>query len=103
MYLKDLVMTISVLHPEVKKTSNYPAQRLLSEVELLAHLERHFGGKPAARIYVAPQCYIVPEFFEFALYGMLASFEQREEYEACARVLKLLKHIERSEVAEPKP
>jgi hypothetical protein len=90
-------MIINALHPEVKKTSNYPAQRLLSELELLAHLERHYAGKPAARIYVAPRCYIVPEFFEFALYGMLASFEEREEYEACARVWILLKYIERRE------
>jgi hypothetical protein len=79
---------------KVVKTSNYPEQRLLSELELLAHLERHYAGNPAARIYVAPKCYIISEFFEHALFGMLASFEDREEYEACARIMKLLKIIE---------
>jgi hypothetical protein len=79
----------------VKKTSNYPEQRVLTELELLAHLERHYAGNPAARIYVAPKCYIIPEFFEFVLYGMLASFESCEAYEACARVMKLLQSIER--------
>lgn len=90
-------MSINVQQQEVKKTSNYPAQQLLSESELLGHLEHHYEGKPAARIYVAPHCYILPEFFEFALYGMLASFESREEFEECARVLRLLKKIERRE------
>lgn len=31
----------------VVKTSNYPEQKLLSELELLDHLERHFTGNPA--------------------------------------------------------
>ena len=90
-------MTINAPHPQVNKTSNYPAQRVLSEVDLLAHLERHFVGRPAARIYVAPGWYIEPDFFECALFGMLLSFEQREEYEICARVMKLLKQFERRE------
>jgi hypothetical protein len=65
----------------------------LSEIELLAHLERHYAGNPAARIYVAPRCYIIPDFFEFALHGMLKSFEEKEEYEVCARVYKLIQSI----------
>jgi hypothetical protein len=77
---------------KVTKTSNYPEQKLLSEFELLHHLERHYSGNPAARIYVAPRCYIKPEFYQFALRGMLASFEEREEYEICSRILKLLTH-----------
>jgi hypothetical protein len=74
----------------VTKTSNYPEQRLLSELELLEHLERHFAGNRAARIYVAPHCYIKPDFYQFALRGMLVSLERQEEYEACARIVKLL-------------
>ena len=81
---------------KVVKTSNYPEQKLLSELELLHHLERHYAGNRAARIYVAPRCYIKPEFFEYALMGMLRSFEAQEEYEICSRVLKLLK-LERKE------
>ena len=80
---------------KVSKTSNYPEQKLLSELDLLEHLERHYAGNPAARIYVAPRCYIIPEFFEYALRGMLQSFESREEYEVCARVLNLIRTIER--------
>lgn len=75
------------------KTSNFPEQKLLSEVELLDRIEQHYNGRPAARIYVAPMCYIAPEFYEQALQGMLGSFEAREEYEACARVIKLLANI----------
>jgi len=78
---------------KVTKTSNYPEQKVLSEFELLVHLERHYAGNPAARIYVAPRCYIIPGFFEFALQGMLVSFEEREEYEMCARVYKLIQSI----------
>lgn len=74
----------------VVKTSNYPEQKLLSEIELLEHLERHYNGNPAARIYLAPRCYIIPEFYQHALRGMLVSFEEQEEYEACARIIKLL-------------
>jgi len=76
------------------KTSNYPDQKVLSEMELFTHLERHYSGNPASRIYVAPRCYIIPEFFEYALRGMLASFEDKEEYEVCARVYKLIQFIE---------
>lgn len=75
------------------KTSNFPGQKLLSEVEILDLIEQHYNGRPAARIYVAPMCYILPEFYESALQGMLGSFEAREEYEACARVIKLLANI----------
>jgi hypothetical protein len=74
----------------VTKTSNFPEQKLLSELELLGHLERHYTGNPAARIYVAPHCYIKPDFYQYALRGMLISLEQQEEYEACARIIKLL-------------
>ena len=74
----------------VTKTSNFPEQKLLSELDLLEHLERHYAGNPAARIYVAPNCYIKPDFYQYALRGMLVSLEQQEEYEACARVVKLL-------------
>jgi hypothetical protein len=74
----------------VTKTSNFPEQKLLSELELLEHLERHYGGNPAARIYVAPHCYIKPDFYQYALRGMLASLEHQEEFEACARIVKLL-------------
>lgn len=81
----------------VTKTSNYPEQRLLSELELLDHLERHFNGNPAARIYVAPRCYIIPEFYEHALRGMLVSFEEQEAYEACARIMKILLTINKKE------
>lgn len=77
----------------VRKTSNYPEQKLLTELELLDHLERHYSGNPAARIYVAPRCYIRPEFYQHALRGMLVSLEEQEEYEACARVVKLLNKI----------
>lgn len=77
------------------KTSNYPEQKLLSEMELLQRLERHYNGNPAARIYVAPRCYIIPAFFEYALHGMLMSFEEREAYEVCARVWNLLQRIEK--------
>lgn len=79
----------------VVKTSNYPEQKLLSELELLDHLERHFTGNPAARIYVAPRCYIIPAFYEHALRGMLASVEEQEEYEACGRIMKLLAMIKK--------
>lgn len=75
----------------VTKTSNFPEQKLLSELDLLEHLERHYTGKPAARIYVAPHCYIKPDFYQYALRGMLVSLEQQEEYEACARIVKILK------------
>lgn len=75
------------------KTSNFPAQKFLSEMELLALIEQHYNGRPAARIYVAPMCYILPEFYEQALQGMLGSFEAQEEYEACAKVIKLLANI----------
>lgn len=75
------------------KTSNFPEQRFLSEAELLTLIEQHYNGRPAARIYVAPMCYILPEFYEQALQGMLGSFEAKEEYEACARVIKLLANI----------
>ena len=74
----------------VTKTSNFPEQKLLSELDLLEHLERHYTGKPAARIYVAPHCYIKPDFYQYALRGMLVSLEHQEEYEACARIVKLL-------------
>lgn len=74
----------------VTKTSNFPEQKLLSEMELLEHLERHYTGNPATRIYVAPHCYIKPDFYQYALRGMLVSLEQQEEYEACARIVKLL-------------
>jgi hypothetical protein len=74
----------------ITKTSNFPEQKLLSELELLGHLERHYDGNPAARIYVAPHCYIKPDFYQYALRGMLISLEQQEEYEACARIMKLL-------------
>lgn len=77
---------------KVIKTSNFPQQKLLSELELLEHLERHYTQRPAARIYVAPRCYIIPEFYQLALRGMLASLEEQEEYEACARIIKLLNH-----------
>lgn len=76
---------------KVIKTSNYPEQKLLSELELLEHLERHYKGKPAARIYVAPRCYIKPDFYQLALRGMLISFEEQEAFEACARIVKLIK------------
>ena len=76
----------------VIKTSNFPEQKLLSEFELLDHLERHYNEQPAARIYVAPRCYIIPEFYQLALRGMLLSLEKQEEYEACARIVKLLNH-----------
>jgi hypothetical protein len=82
----------------ITKTSNYPEQKLLSELELLAHLERHYSGNPASRIYVAPRCYIIPEFFEHALLGMLVSFEEKEEYEVCARVYKLIQSLRRKRV-----
>jgi hypothetical protein len=72
------------------KTSNFPEQKLLSELELLDLLENHYGGSPAARIYVAPRCYIIPDFYQPALRGMLVSLEEQEEYEACARIVKLL-------------
>jgi hypothetical protein len=85
----------------VVKTSNYPEQKLLSELELLHHLERHYSGNPATRIYVAPRCYIKPEFFEFALIGMLKSFEEREEYEICSRIFKLLQSIRKEESLLP--
>ena len=75
------------------KTSNFPAQRFLSEMELLVLIEQHYNGRPAARIYVAPMCYILPAFYEQALQGMLGSFEAQEEYEACAKVIKLLANI----------
>jgi hypothetical protein len=75
------------------KTSNFPEQRFLSEMELLILIEQHYNGRPAARIYVAPMCYILPEFYEQALQGMLGSFEAKEEYEACAKVIKLLANI----------
>ena len=74
----------------VVKTSNYPEQRLLTELELLDHLEEHYNGKPAARIYLAPRCYIIPEFYQHALRGMLVSLGEKEEYEACARIVTLL-------------
>jgi hypothetical protein len=74
----------------VVKTSNFPEQRLLTELELLEHLEKHYNGCPAARIYLAPRCYIIPEFYVHALRGMLVSLEEQEEYEACARIVKLL-------------
>jgi hypothetical protein len=74
----------------VTKTSNFPQQKLLSELDLLEHLERHYGGNPAARIYVAPHCYIKPDFYQYALRGMLMSMEQQEKYEVCARIVKLL-------------
>jgi hypothetical protein len=74
----------------IAKTSNYPAQKLLSELELLEHLERHYSGNRAAHIYVAPHCYIKPDFYQLALQGMLVSFEEQEAYEACARIVKLL-------------
>lgn len=80
---------------KVNKTSNFPEQKILSEVELLQHLERHYSGNPAARIYVAPRCYIKPEFYEFALRGMLISFETREQYEICGRIFTLLQSIEK--------
>jgi hypothetical protein len=85
----------------VVKTSNYPEQRLLSELELLHHLERHYAGNPATRIYVAPRCYIKPEFFQFALTGMLQSFEEQEEYEICSRIFKLLQFIQKEESLLP--
>ncbi len=75
----------------VTKTSNYPEQKLLSELELLEHLARHYAGNPAARIYVAPRCYIISAFYQHALKGMLLSLEEQEKYEACARIVKLLK------------
>jgi hypothetical protein len=78
------------LRYNVVKTSNYPEQKLLTELELLEHLERHYNGNPAIRIYLAPRCYIIPEFYQHALRGMLVSFEEQEEYEACARIVKLL-------------
>lgn len=77
----------------IAKTSNYPAQKYLSDLELLTLIEQHYNGRPAARIYVAPMWYILPEFFEQALQGMLGAFEAREEYEGCARVIKLLANI----------
>lgn len=77
----------------VVKTSNYPAQKVLTEQQLLTLIEQHYNGRPAARIYVAPMQYILPEFYESALQGMLSNFEAREEYEACARVIKLLANI----------
>ncbi len=77
----------------VVKTSNYPAQRVLTELQLLTLIEQHYNGRPAARIYVAPMHYILPEFYESALQGMLGNFEAREQYEACARVIKLLANI----------
>ena len=83
------------------KTSNYPEQKFLSEFELLCHLERHYSGNRAARIYVAPHCYIKPEFFHFALLGMLKSFELQEEFELCSRALKLLKNIEKEKNVMP--
>ena len=76
------------------KTSNYPAQKRLSEYDLLRHLENHFSGRPASRIYLAPNCYINADFFESALRGMLKSFENCEAYEVCARVYRLLEQIE---------
>lgn len=76
----------------VIQTSNFPEQKLLSEIELLGHLERHYNERPAARIYVAPRCYIIPEFYQLALRGMLVSLEEQEEYEACTRIMKLLNH-----------
>lgn len=85
----------------ISKTSNYPEQKLLSEMELLLHLERHYAGNPAARIYVAPRCYIIPEFFQYALNGMLLSFEEQEEYETCSRILKLLQSIRKEESLLP--
>ena len=80
---------------KVSKTSNYPAQKLLTELELLAHIERHYAGNPATRIYVAPRCYIIPDFFEYALKGMLKSFEEKEEFETCVRVHNLIQSIRR--------
>jgi len=77
--------------PNVTKTLNFPEQKLLSELELLELMERHYTGNPAARIYVAPRCYIIPDFYQHALKGMLVSLEEQEEYEACARVVKLIK------------
>lgn len=85
----------------VVKTSNYPEQKLLSEFELLHHLERHYSGNRASRIYVAPRCYIKSEFFQFALIGMLKSFEQREEYETCSRIFKLLQYVKKEESLLP--
>lgn len=76
----------------VVNTSNYPEQKLLSELELLEHLESHYHGSPVGRIYVAPRCYIIPEFYQSALRGMLVSLEEQEEYEACARIVKLLEY-----------
>jgi hypothetical protein len=75
---------------KLTKTSNYPEQRLLSELDLLERLERHFNGNPAARIYVAPRCYIIPEFYNHALLGMLKSFKETESYEACACIVKII-------------
>jgi hypothetical protein len=85
----------------VVKTSNYPQQKLLSELELLHHLERHYAGNPATRIYVAPRCYIKPDFFQYALTGMLQSFEEQEEYEVCSRIFKLLQSIQKEESLLP--
>ncbi len=81
----------------VIKTSNYPEQKLLTEFELLQHIERHYAGNRAARIYVAPRCYIKPEFYPYALRGMLKSFEGREAYEVCSRILTLLKSLEKEQ------
>ena len=75
----------------VAKTSNFPQQKLLTELELLEHLEMHYAGNPASRIYVAPHCYIKPDFYQSALRGMLVSMEKREAYEVCARIFRLLK------------
>ncbi len=75
--------------------SNYPEQKLLSELELLDHLEKHYYETPSIRIYVAPRYYIIPPFFKHALRGMLVSLEEKAEYEACGRIMKLLHVIRR--------
>lgn len=85
----------------VSKASNYPEQKLLSELELLNHLERHYSETPATRIYVAPRCYIIPDFFKHALSGMLISLEEQDEYEACGRIVKLLHIIKYKESLLP--
>lgn len=85
----------------VPQSSNYPEQKLLNELELLDHLERHYYETPSIRIYVAPRYYIIPDFFKRALSGMLVSLEKKDEYEACGRIMKLLRVIKNRESLLP--
>jgi hypothetical protein len=69
---------------------NYPAQKPLSETEILEYIEAHYAGLHAQRIYLGQGYYIEEDFYIEALRGMIKSFEKREEYEVCNRIARLL-------------